>query len=60
MNDDRIEGTKHEIKGGLKEVAGKVTGDTSTEVSGNLEKNAGKVQRNVGEVEDELDDDLEE
>jgi len=56
MNDDRIEGTKHEIKGTVKEGVGKLTGDTSKEVAGNLEKNAAKVQNKVGKVEDDLDD----
>jgi uncharacterized protein YjbJ (UPF0337 family) len=56
MNDDRIEGTKHQIKGTVKEGVGKLTGDTPKEVAGNLEKNAGKVQNQVGKAEDEIHD----
>jgi uncharacterized protein YjbJ (UPF0337 family) len=56
MNDNRIEGTKHEVKGAVKEGVGKLTGNTSKEVAGNLEKNAGKVQKNVGQAQDEIDD----
>lgn len=56
MNDNRIEGTKHEVKGAVKEGVGKLTGNTSKEVAGNLEKNAGKAQKNIGEAQDEVDD----
>jgi uncharacterized protein YjbJ (UPF0337 family) len=53
MDKNRIEGTKHEIKGGMKEAAGKVTGNPVREASGNLEKNAGKIQKEVGKANDE-------
>jgi uncharacterized protein YjbJ (UPF0337 family) len=53
MDKNRIEGTKHEIKGGAKEAAGKVTGNHARELSGNLEKNAGKIQKEVGKANDQ-------
>jgi uncharacterized protein YjbJ (UPF0337 family) len=53
MDKNRIEGTKHEIKGGVKEAAGKVTGNHARELSGNLEKNAGKIQKEVGKANDQ-------
>lgn len=56
MNDNRIEGTKHEVKGAVKEGVGKLTGDTSQQVEGNLEKNAGKLQDKAGKVQDDLED----
>jgi uncharacterized protein YjbJ (UPF0337 family) len=56
MNDNRIEGTEHQVKGTVKEGIGKLTGNTSKEVAGNLEKNAGKVQKNVGQAQDEIED----
>jgi len=56
MNDNRIEGTEHQVKGAVKEGVGKLTGNTSKEVAGNLEKNAGKVQKNVGQAQDEIED----
>lgn len=56
MNDNRIEGTKHEVKGAVKEGVGKLTGDTSKQVEGNLEKNAGKVQNKVGQAQDDIKD----
>jgi len=43
---------KHEIKGAVKEVAGKVTGNPAREAAGNVEKNAGKVQKEVGKAAD--------
>jgi len=56
MDKNRTDGTKHEIKGAVKELVGKVTGNTSKEIAGNLEKNLGKVQRKAGEASDEIRD----
>jgi uncharacterized protein YjbJ (UPF0337 family) len=56
MNDNRIEGTKHQIKGTVKEGVGKLTGDTPKQVAGNVEKNAGKVQKELGKAQDEIRD----
>jgi uncharacterized protein YjbJ (UPF0337 family) len=54
MDKDRIKGVGHQVKGAVKEVAGKVTGDTKTEAEGKAEKAAGKVQNTVGGVKDSL------
>jgi uncharacterized protein YjbJ (UPF0337 family) len=56
MNKDRVEGSAHQAKGGLKEAAGKVTGDTKLETEGKAEKTAGKVQNTVGGVKDSVKD----
>ena len=56
MDKNRTDGTKHEIKGAVKELVGKVTGNSSKELAGNLEKNLGKVQRKAGEASDEIRD----
>jgi uncharacterized protein YjbJ (UPF0337 family) len=56
MDDNRIEGAKREIKGTAKELAGKITGNESKELAGNVEKNLGKVQRKAGEASDEIRD----
>jgi uncharacterized protein YjbJ (UPF0337 family) len=56
MDNNRPNGASHEIKGAIKEGVGKVTGDRSQELSGNLEKNAGKVQREVGKAADDVRD----
>lgn len=53
MDSNRIQGTKHEVKGAIKEMAGNVTGNKKREVEGTLEKNAGKVQKEVGKAADE-------
>ena len=56
MDDKRVEGLGHEVKGAVKESAGKVTGDRSQQIEGNLEKNAGKVERGIGRAQDDLRD----
>ena len=54
MDNNRKEGAKHQVSGAIKEGVGKVTGDRSKEVAGNVEKNVGKVQREVGKALDEV------
>jgi uncharacterized protein YjbJ (UPF0337 family) len=56
MDKDRVEGIGHQVKGGLKEAAGKVTGDTRTEAEGAAEKAAGKVENAAGGVKDKVRD----
>ncbi|HEY4578688.1 MAG TPA: CsbD family protein, partial [Savagea sp.] len=38
MNKDHIKGTADEVKGNVKEAAGKATGDSSTEAKGKLDQ----------------------
>ncbi len=47
---DKDEGTFHEVKGTVKEVAGKVSDNPELEAEGIGEKIAGKVQKNIGQV----------
>jgi uncharacterized protein YjbJ (UPF0337 family) len=54
MDKDRIKGAAHQMKGAVKEKAGKVTGDTKLEGEGKAEKVAGKVQNTVGGAKDAL------
>ena len=56
MDRNRTEGTKHEIKGAIQEVTGKVTGNKSKEVAGYVEKNVGKTQNDVGNATDHARD----
>jgi uncharacterized protein YjbJ (UPF0337 family) len=56
MDHNRKDGGTHEIKGAVKEMVGKVTGNSSKELAGQLEKNLGKVQRKAGEAADEIRD----
>jgi uncharacterized protein YjbJ (UPF0337 family) len=47
---DKAEGTFHEVKGKVKEMAGKITDNPKLEGKGKAEKIAGKVQEKVGQV----------
>jgi len=53
--DGPVEGTFHEVKGKLKEAAGKLTDNPKLEGEGLGEKIAGKVQKKVGEIEKVLE-----
>lgn len=50
MDEDRVEGSSKQIKGKIKEVAGKVLGDAKLEAEGKADRAAGKVQNIVGGV----------
>jgi uncharacterized protein YjbJ (UPF0337 family) len=54
MDKDRIEGSLEQAKGKVKEVAGKVTGDSKLEGEGKADQVAGKVQNAVGGIKDTL------
>ena len=47
---DKAEGTFHEVKGRVKEVAGKLSDNPKLEAEGIGEKLAGKVQEKIGQV----------
>ena len=47
---DKTEGTFHEVKGKVKEIAGKLSGNPKLEAKGTGEKRAGKVQEKIGQV----------
>jgi uncharacterized protein YjbJ (UPF0337 family) len=47
---DQTEGTFHEVKGKVKEVAGKLSDNPKLEGEGAGEKIAGKVQQKIGQV----------
>jgi uncharacterized protein YjbJ (UPF0337 family) len=54
MNKDRIQGSAEQAKGKVKEIAGKVTGDTKLESEGKAEKAAGKIQNTIGGMKDAI------
>jgi uncharacterized protein YjbJ (UPF0337 family) len=58
MDKDRVTGIAHKVKGAVKEVAGKITGDTKLEAEGKTEKSAGKVQNAAGGIKDAARDAL--
>jgi uncharacterized protein YjbJ (UPF0337 family) len=54
MDKDRIKGMGDQAKGGLKEAAGKVTGDTKLETEGKADKLKGKVESAIGGAKDSM------
>ncbi len=52
MDKDRIEGAGKQVKGSVKEAAGKVTGDAKLQGEGKADKAEGKVQNTVGSAKD--------
>ena len=49
-NQDKAEGMFHEVKGKVKEVAGKLSDNPKLEAEGTGEKMVGKVQEKIGEI----------
>ena len=47
---DKAEGKFHQVKGKVKEMAGKITDNSKLEAKGKSEKIAGKVQEKIGQV----------
>lgn len=47
---DQVEGKLHDVKGEVKEIAGKVMNDPELEADGEAEEIAGKIQNKVGQV----------
>ncbi len=52
MDKDRIAGSAKEIKGAVKQVAGKAVGDAKLEADGAADKIEGKVQNAIGSLKD--------
>lgn len=46
---DKVEGKFHELKGAVKEAAGKITDNPKLEAKGKVEKIVGKAQGKVGD-----------
>ena len=54
MDKDRIKGSAKQVKGSVKETAGKALGDAKLEGEGKTDKAAGKVQNTLGGLKDNL------
>jgi uncharacterized protein YjbJ (UPF0337 family) len=52
MDKDRVAGSAKQIKGTIKELVGKATGDAKLESEGKADKVEGKIQNAVGGVKD--------
>lgn len=48
---DRISGKVHEVKGAIKQKAGKLTNNPNLEAEGQGEKVGGKIRKKIGQVE---------
>jgi uncharacterized protein YjbJ (UPF0337 family) len=58
MDKDRVQGVIKQVTGGIKEVAGKLLGDSKTEAEGRAEKASGKIQNAIGGAKDAVRDAL--
>ncbi|WP_094228783.1 CsbD family protein [Methanolobus psychrotolerans] len=47
---DKVEGTIHKVKGGVKETVGELTNNPHLEAEGKVEKAKGKAQEKVGHI----------
>ena len=56
MDKDRIKGAGNQVKGQMKEAAGKVLGDNKLKAEGEADKLKGKVQSTVGDAKDKMRD----
>jgi uncharacterized protein YjbJ (UPF0337 family) len=55
MNNDRVAGAWHQIKGKVKEQWGKLTDDDLKQLDGHSEQLAGKIQERYGIAQDEAE-----
>jgi uncharacterized protein YjbJ (UPF0337 family) len=58
MDKDRVVGSAKQIKGKVKQVVGKATGDAKLESEGKADKIEGKVQNAIGGIKDTVKDAL--
>jgi len=58
VNKDQVSGVAKQVKGSIKEAAGKATGDKKTQANGTADKIAGKVQKTYGDVKEKIKDSL--
>jgi uncharacterized protein YjbJ (UPF0337 family) len=54
VNKDQVAGVVKQVKGSIKQAAGKATGNRRTEVEGTADKIAGKVQKAYGDVKEKI------
>jgi uncharacterized protein YjbJ (UPF0337 family) len=54
VNKDQVAGVAKQVKGSVKEAAGKATGNKRTQAEGTAERVAGKVQKAYGDVKEKV------
>ncbi len=52
VNKDQVAGVAKQVKGSVKQAAGKATGNRQTQAEGAADKIAGKVQKAYGDVKE--------
>jgi uncharacterized protein YjbJ (UPF0337 family) len=58
MDKDRIVGSAKEVKGGVKNAIGKLTGDAKLQADGKADQSEGKLQNAIGGAKDAVRDAL--
>jgi uncharacterized protein YjbJ (UPF0337 family) len=56
MNDEQVSGKLDQLKGNVKEGAGKLTGDRETEAEGLGDQLKGKIKETFGDVKEKIHD----
>jgi uncharacterized protein YjbJ (UPF0337 family) len=54
VNKDQVKGVGKQIKGSVKQTAGRMTGNRRTEAEGIAEKTVGKVQKGFGDIKEKV------
>ena len=54
MNKDQVKGVGEQVKGKVNETVGKVTGNKSQELKGDVQQGLGKAQKAHGDVKEEI------
>jgi uncharacterized protein YjbJ (UPF0337 family) len=54
VNKDQVAGVAKQVKGSVKEAAGRATGNRQTQAEGTADKVAGKVQKAYGDVKEKV------
>jgi uncharacterized protein YjbJ (UPF0337 family) len=54
VNKDQVAGVAKQVKGSVKEAAGKAIGKRQTQAEGTADRIAGKVQKAYGDVKDKV------
>jgi uncharacterized protein YjbJ (UPF0337 family) len=54
VNKDQVKGAAKQVKGSVKEAAGRATGNRRIEFKGKAEKVAGKVQKGFGDIKEKI------
>ena len=54
VNKDQVAGVAKQVKGSIKEAAGKATGNRQTQAEGTADRIAGEVQKAYGDVKDKV------